>query len=454
MTMGASRLLLLLSFFFLLTLSSKISADTSGDVVGHDHHRPEDVGSAGQDSSLQIELDRLKSDLRALETQFEEKTREVKSKDDIIAEKEKNIQAMADSVASLENEIASLQEKGKMDADQRVEKAHARAGELQKQVEKFKKEIETKDREKEALESKNSELDKKMVALNLKLENLEKIIEEQKMRIHKTERALQHAEEELMKAKLDATSKTNELIEVHGAWLPPWLALHLVRSQSFIEKHWNMHGKPALDKGIEKLLEKKVQFQQWAEPHAETIKVKWIPVVKEQWLMVTTSAEPHVRSLATKATEIYEAFKNAVSLHLIQVKESLDPYFQKVKTISKPYIDHVATVTKPHVDQVHVAIKPYTKEIVQAYGKFLESATIYHQQVQGTVQDTLQKHELTRPFATKELVWFAASAVLALPILILPRFCSAIFCKKVKKPSLSGNSHNARRKPKRGHPDK
>ncbi|XP_052209501.1 uncharacterized protein LOC127812938 [Diospyros lotus] len=467
--MADSRLLSVfhLSLLIIFFADSVITADVSSSPVEaaaaaaaaaielheNEHQKPPEQ-LPRSDSTLQIQLNKLNSHVQILESHIDEKARELKSKDDIIEDQKKLIHGMEDNIASLQREIASLREKGTLDADQRVGKAHARIEELEKQVSKFRKEMEAKDRKRKALESEKNETEKKLVELTLKLEKLQNVIEEKQSKIHKTERALQIAEEELKKAKFEATSRTNELIEVHGAWLPPWLAVHILHGQAFVMTHWSTNGKPAMDRVMQKALEKKAQANKWAEPHLENIKTKWFPAVKKQWLTFSSSVEPHVQSLTTKASEVYKTSKDAVTPHVMKVQELIDPYFQEVKKVSKPYINQVATMTKPHVDKVRGAVKPYAKKMVDAYGKFLESASIYHQQVQDTVQDNLQKHELTRALATKELVWFAASASLALPVIILYKVCSAIFCKKVKKPVRNGNSNQVRRKAKRGHAEK
>lgn len=450
--MAASKLVLL-SLFAALILSS-VKADVAIETDGNE---PADrvIKSDGVDTSaFKVELDQLKSKIHALESQIGEKTRELKSKDDLIAQKEKVLQEKLDVVALLESEIASIQKKGNLDAAEQVGKAHAKAKELEKQVEKLKKDLETQRKEKESLENRAIVAEKRISELNLKLEKLHKNNDEQKSTIRKTERALKIAEEEMMKAKFDATSKTQQLMEVHGAWLPPWLADHLIRCKALVLTHWNEHGKPAMELAVQKALEKKAQAEKWAEPHIETVKTKLVPAVKDQYLVVVANVKPHVDTLTAKTIEAYEVSKTTITPHVIKAQEFIDPYYQQAKKLSKPYIDQVATLTKPHVDKVRMVTKPYTKKAVNAYGKFLESATTYHHQVQGTVRDMLKKHELTKPLATKELIWFLASALLALPVIILSRACSAICCKKAKKRPRNSHSHHSRRKAKRGHPDK
>jgi len=447
--MAASKLafLLILFVFSLIFTAVGVRADVDDDSTA-------ESAAAVDSSALKIEFDQLKSKIHALESHIDEKTKEMNGKDVMIAQKETIIQEKVDSIASLQSEISSLKKKGKIDAQELVGKAHARAGELEKQTVKLSKELETQQQENEALEARASEAEKKISELNFKLADLEKINVEQKSKIRKTERALKIAEEELIKTKSEAISKAKELMEVHGAWLPPWLAVQLIRWQSLAQTHWSEHGKPTMELAIQKALEKKAQAEKWAEPHVETIKTKWVPAIKEQWVVITTQVKPHVQSLTAKTVEIYEASKTTVTPHIIRVQEIADPYFQEAKKFSKPYIDQVATKTKPHVDKVKVALKPYTKEAVHAYGKFLESATTYHNQVQVTVQETLEKHELTKPLAMKELIWFIASALLALPVIILARACSSIFCQKAKKPARNAHANPSRRKPKRGHSDK
>ncbi|KAK6137174.1 hypothetical protein DH2020_029082 [Rehmannia glutinosa] len=438
------------------------------------------------------------------ESHIEEKTREIKDKDEVIATKDKIIKEKSNSIVSLESEITSLQKsfisqkKDKSDAAEQVGKAHARTGELEKQVEKLRKDIDVKNKEKQLLEARTTEAEKKASELSSKFDSViddlhvlsfsliferdqydtcfKRLLATRKLRYVKLKRALQIAEEEMMKAKFEATSKIKELMEayplggwynslqtfhnggellhscsrgvaVHGAWLPPWLAFHFNNYQLFMSWHMVSHSIRLTNLHLTfpciRLSKKKAQAEEWASPHVETVKTKWVPAIKEQWVVITTNVEPHVQTLTTKTVEIYEVSKNAVTPHIIKVQELADPYFQELRKFSEPYIDQVATAARPHVDKLHTALKPYTQEAVHAYGKFLESATAYHYQVQDLVHEKLKSHELTKPLATKELVWFFGLCTPGFAYHFLLKICSAIFGKKTKKPIRNGNSNNS-----------
>ncbi|KAJ8526631.1 hypothetical protein K7X08_029108 [Anisodus acutangulus] len=435
--MASSWKFLFISFVFLAIVVPKVKADGGSSL-------DDEVEVVRSDFPTNQELEHLKSKIQSLESNIEETVRALIGKDEVIADKEKIIKEKSERVKSLSSELDSLQKKGTIDAEEQVGKARARADQLEKQVARLKEEVEMKNKEKRDFEAHKGETEKRVSELNLKVGKLQKTIDEQKEKLKKTERALQLAEEEMIRARFEATSKMKELSEVHGAWLPRWLAVHLTHYQSLLEKHWQEHGKPAMGIMIQKAVEKKAQAEVWAAPHVETVKTKWMPAVKEQLVVMTTNLKPHVELVKNKGFEVYETSKGAITPHIVKVQELAEPHVQKLKKISKPYIDQVATATKPHVEKVRIAVKPYTDVAVHHYGKFLESATLYHRQLQDTVDETLKKHELTRPLATKEFVWFAASALLALPVITLFKILSAIFCTKAKNPTRNVKSHHSR----------
>ncbi|URE10476.1 DNA repair ATPase-related [Musa troglodytarum] len=412
------------------------------------------VQHLASDSALKLEVEQLRSKISVLEASILDRTRDLKSKDETITHLEMIIEEKSKTLLSLQSEIESVQ-KGAGDAEELVKKAHARADELEKQMEKLRNDIELQNKRRVALDAQAGETEKKVGELNLKLENLQKINDEQKRRIQKTERALHVAEEELMRAQLEATAKSKELSQARGAWLPRWFAAHINRYLELATTYWKHHAKPTLDVFLHKALEKSAQAQKRMEPHLEMAKNKWIPAIKERWVILATNAEPYVHTFSAKAIEVYHTSKDAIATHVVKVQKLGGPYFQAAKRFSKPYIDQVATITKPHVNKVQVALKPYKKRIVRAYRMFHKSATVYHHQVQAGIHEHLKKYELTKALATKELVWFMASALLALPIFLVYKFLSDIFCSKTtRKPTRNAHGNHTHRRPKRRLADK
>ncbi|XP_042004756.1 uncharacterized protein LOC121753605 isoform X1 [Salvia splendens] len=388
------------------------------------------ISDVEDDSTRSNGLDHLTSKIRTLENRIEEKTQEIKDRDVVIAAREKMINENSQNMASLESEIASFRDNRNPDAVEQLGEANVRAGELENQVEKLKKDLAMQIEDKEQLEARAHEVGKKASELNSKADKLEKIVDEQKTKLRKTERALQIAEEEMMKAKFETTSKTKELMKVHGAWFPPWMALRLNYCQSLFERKWKLHAKPALQPWMQRAIEKKAQAIEWVAPHIKKLRTEWLPAVKTKW---DDNVDPHVQKLTKKTIDIYQVSKNSVMPYFIRAVDLADPYFQGLRRVSTPYITQVATAARPHVNRLHFAVEPYMKGPVRAYGKFLESATTYHYQVQDKVHEKLKGHGLTKHLATKELVWFAASALLALPVFFLFRICSVVFCGKKAK---------------------
>ncbi|KAG2635940.1 hypothetical protein PVAP13_2NG407400 [Panicum virgatum] len=301
------------------------------------------------------------------------------------------VKEKSQQITTMQNQAASLQAKGSLAAEEQASKANARAIELEKQIEKLKKDITAQKSKKAALEARAGDADKKVQELNMKLEKLQRTSDDQKRRIQKTEHALKVAEEELMKVQLETTTKAKQLREVHGAWLPPWLATHAARSMEVVSTHWNEHGKPAFDSLLQKASEKSAQAKKWAEPHVETSKTKWMPVAKEKWAALKKNAEPYVQMVSEKSVEVYQTSNDFIRPHLVNAHQVADPYLQEAKKLSKPYIDQIATATKPHFEKIRTTLKPYTKRACHVYGQFLETATTYHQQYQEAEENPTEQ---------------------------------------------------------------
>ncbi|KAJ4761371.1 Myosin heavy chain-related [Rhynchospora pubera] len=452
--MGICKVLFSTSVLLLLLLSLlAFSASASDEAPAPPHQEQEEVGvDPHSESDLKLQLNHLRSKILSLESSIDDRTKELTSKDQSILNLEKTIQHKSQKIASLQHDIASLQKQLALDAADKAGQANANTILLEQQIEALKKEIESQQKKRDALEAQSIVADYKVRELSAKLESFQKTSDEQKKRIQKTERALKSAEEELMRAQLEASAKQKQLHEVHGAWLPPWLAMQMAHYMEVMSAEWNEHGKPLMASFIQMATEKSKQAQKWAEPHLEMAKTKWIPVVQEKWMVLT---EPYMQLASSKSVEWYETAKIITTPHITKFQVVAAPHIQNVKKISKSYIDRAAELSQPHVEKLTVLMQPYTKQAMATYTSFLKSATTYHRQAQANIGEYLNKHELTKQLVTKELVWFMASALLALPFFFLYRILSQLFrVKKLRKQTRSSHGNHGARRHKRRHADK
>ncbi|XP_055822575.1 uncharacterized protein LOC129891293 isoform X3 [Solanum dulcamara] len=417
--------LLLYSFLF-LQIFTTISSNDSEPIIDSD-----------ADSSIRLQLDQLNSKISLLESRIDESTRELRTKDARIKELENTVDLKLAKLASLQSELQLFQEKGSLTAKELVSKANVRATELERQIDVLRRETEAQNEKKAILEISTNEAEEKILELNLKLESLQRINEEQNARIRKTKRALQVAEEEMMKAKLEASSVSEQLEE------------------SIVMTYWNEHGRPALDLTLKKALETKSEVVKMVEPHIHSFKTKWIPAMKERSVKFAHEAGPHIQRLKTKTIHLYHESKKFMEPHIVNAQEVIQPYVQEVRKVANPYVDQVSLVMKPHIEKARVLLQPYTKKVHRHYRKVKKTVSLYHHQAQENIHHMLKNNLITKPYATKELAWYLASALLAVPVIFLLNLVSDFRrSKKPKKHSRRHHKSHTRRRAKRAHPDK
>nr|XP_011463543.1 PREDICTED: uncharacterized protein LOC101300049 [Fragaria vesca subsp. vesca] len=343
---------------------------------------------ADSSTRLQLQLRLLETKVYLLESSIDEKIRELRKKDEKIREMEEIIQGKSNSNAFYQSETEAVQGREDLGAKKITGKLHEKnAEELVNQV-------------------------------------IEDIILQDKLK-DKREAQARVADQKTQELKFRAE-------DAHGGWLSVLhsVAVHISQFQSYIVTYWNECGRPALDVAIDKALEIKGQVKSSAQLSIETIKYELIPALKKQSLEIVAYLEPNIQVLTAKTVDIYHSSKSSVVPFVFKVQEMADPHIQVAKKLTKPYIaqilmmiDEATMVTRTHLANIYVVLKPYTKQVLPACRKFIKAATFYHHKVQKMLKD----NRLTQSLATIELAWLLATALLALPAVLMLKLTYVIF---------------------------
>lgn len=397
------------------------------------------------DAVLTFELERLKTETSKLELILEEKNIDLNIQSKLIAEREKEIEYKSQAITSLQA-AADLQTKESGDDNTQIEKVYTRISELEKKVESLKGSIRNQKQELYSMGLRADEAEKKAQEQVLKYEKMENFVAERWIQIRQTEQALHIAETIMLRAQAEAAAKTDDLIKAYGALLPPWIVVHLHKFKALVASYWAEHGEPVVNLLREKVSEKVVAANERANLHFD----RWGPTMQKQWQQLIILASPHIKSIKARCIERFEMLWNAIFPHLVRGREFVEPQAKMVRKFSRPYIAKAASAIRPHLDKARVVLSPCTDQAAAAYRRFTVYATTYHYQLQGFVRQTLNKYELTAALATKELAWFLASALLALPLfgilMLYPSICSVN--RKAVKPVQRIHTGNGRKKTK------
>lgn len=98
---------------------------------------------------------------------------------------------------------------------------------------------------------------------------VEKINIEQRKKIEELEHHLQNAEGQLSEGQTEAKLKAEELAMDRGMWLPYWFASRSEHCQELASVKWRLHGKPAVDALMQKVVRTLTHAQRLVEPHLQ-----------------------------------------------------------------------------------------------------------------------------------------------------------------------------------------
>ncbi|CAL5030162.1 unnamed protein product [Urochloa decumbens] len=388
-----------------------------------------DVASVAPSPEQEQEIQMLRSKVASLEDEISRRKEETSQLESVVRERTAQMTALV-------GELELLQKVNVAD-DESVVKANTNVDMLEKQIERLGSDLEDQIRKGESLEARATQAEKKWHEFSLKLEHAENINVEQRKKIQDLDDRLQNAQDKLSELEKEANLKADELakvselfsweffwfqhtrisllpkcfsiihqgsmycFQVHGMWLPYWLAVRVVRCQ------------------------------------------KWVPIAKKHFNSLRNTTTVYTSAVSKRSTAVYIICRDAIQPCTVKAREFARHYWQECKTTSQPYVSRIAAASEPHLSRASVALEPYMKPVTSGWRSLVSLASEYHHQVQNGVKGFLEDNRLLTPLPADKLAWLTASTLLTLPVLSIYKIVSATM--RNKKRARKGRSSSSRK---------
>lgn len=214
--------------------------------------------------------------------------------------------------------------------------------------------------------------------------------------------------------------KLKNTFQSAGSWLHPWLATEAAMLHSLATSRWASHGAPLVERVQRLETVKAAQTHKFSKLYMQKHMLNFSrnvrPVVCSQWKKVKSTVLPEYHEVKKLTSQHVTSCKKYLSPYLSKMQETLEPYMQTVGKKGQPYVERAASFLSPHFDKANVIAGPYVKRVNDHYQFVVTQSSTLHEQLQDSVKETMSKHEMLSLWATKELIWYLSSALLALPV--------------------------------------